>query len=136
MVMTAGIKTRFFVAFLTEKSLLKRSFFHLSSRDINPGFLVRATNFHLDCSVFLTEKIDDMPNYRLLAVFALRRPDYTEFESRYEDVVSCGSSGEAEEKLEIKISEMISEYSVQSFEWTLLEKCITQEDEREFYNRG
>ncbi|HUR31854.1 MAG TPA: hypothetical protein VMZ69_10515 [Saprospiraceae bacterium] len=79
-----------------------------------------------------------MSAFKLFAKFQLNT-SIENFTEVFEEIIHATSLINAEQLLELKISEMISGFSAKGLNWTLLEKCVSQrpvEDDQENFNLG
>jgi len=71
-----------------------------------------------------------MPKYRLLISFDVKPPDSSPFAQSFDEIKEFKHPEDAEKELEAVLSAMVSRFSDQGFEWTLLEKCIELQKDR------
>jgi len=65
-----------------------------------------------------------MPRYKLLLSFDVKPPDSEIFQKSFDEIREFNDIMSAENELDHITSLMISEFSDQGFEWTILEKCV------------
>lgn len=65
-----------------------------------------------------------MSKYRISVSFEVRPPDGSPFPDVFDEIREFQSLPDAEKELESIISVMVSGYSDQGYEWTILEKCV------------
>ena len=66
-----------------------------------------------------------MPRYRLTAKFQVNDSSGTSSIEAYDEVIDCDDQKAAKECLDAQISKMISSYSNQSQDWTLIEMNVS-----------
>ena len=65
-----------------------------------------------------------MPGYKLLVSFEVKPPDGDSFHDVFDEVREVNDINDEEKELDGITSSMISRFSDQGYEWTILEKCV------------
>lgn len=73
-----------------------------------------------------------MSRYRIFVSFEVKPPDGSSFPESFDGIREFKDLEGAEKELVSIISAMVSRYSDQGYEWTIIEKCIEiQKDKQE-----
>ena len=68
-----------------------------------------------------------MPKYRLFISFEVKPPDGSTFNESFDEIQEFKDFKTAQKELESITSVMISRFSDQGYEWTILDKCIEEQ---------
>lgn len=71
-----------------------------------------------------------MPGYKLLISFEVKPPEGDSFHDTFDEIREFKDINSAENELDVITSTMISRFSDQGYEWTILEKCVVLQTEQ------